>query len=118
MEQTFLYTLDFYIIPSKTSQFEENISKILVAHREHAKGLGHRMTFYRTFVGGDDVLTLTIPMETLGDMDLWMHTPEIVIEYYGQEEGIRILNDYSSGMKAWKSRITKRYEFDPAITAI
>ncbi|KEQ27574.1 hypothetical protein [Paenibacillus tyrfis] len=114
MEQ-FLYHLDFYIIPSKTSQFEENITKILVAHHNHAKGLGHRMTFYRTFVGGDDVLSLTIPMETLGDMDLWMHTPEIVIEYFGPEEGIRILNDYSSAMKVWKSRITKRFDFNLAI---
>ncbi|MGW8957633.1 hypothetical protein [Paenibacillus sp. NPDC055715] len=114
MEQ-FIYNLDFYIIPGKKTQFEENFTKILVAHNNHPQGLGHRLTFYRTFIGGDDVLSLTLPMESLGDMDLWMHTPEIVIEYFGQEEGIRILNDYSAAMKIWKSKITKRFEFNTAI---
>ncbi|ARF67948.1 hypothetical protein B7C51_09085 [Paenibacillus larvae subsp. pulvifaciens] len=113
--ERFLYTLDFYIMPSKRSQFEKNFEKIMEAHHNHDKGLGHRLTLYRTFVGGDDVLSLSIPMESLGDMDLWMHTPEIVIEYFGEEMGIRILNDYSAAMKVWKSKITKRYEFNTAI---
>ena len=104
------YNLAFTIKTELTHQFEYSFGKVIEAHLNHKKGLGHKMSFFRTFVGGRDMIILSLPLESLGSMDYWMHTPEIVLEHYGRDEGLKILNLYCDATVSWETRILKSYD--------
>lgn len=106
----FLYQLDFILRPDSVASFEKYFGMVIHAHRQHLKGKKDTMHFTRTFLGGNDIITLTIPMESLNEIETWGHTPGLVLEYYGQEQGMEILNNYCKAVKSWESRVSKPYE--------
>ncbi len=110
MSIKFIYNLDFKLKTEMTPQFESSFAKVIEAHNCHEKGLGKQMKFYRTFAGDRDIIRISVPMASLNEMDLWEHTPEIVLEYFGQELGLKILQDYCDATAGWESSITKPYE--------
>lgn len=110
MSAKFIYSLDFIIKTELTPQFEYSFGKVIEAHVNHEKGLGKKMQFFRSFADEKDIISIKVPMESLCEMDLWQHTPEIVLEYYGKEEGMKILQEYCDSTQLWVSRITKPYD--------
>ncbi|MBE6051740.1 MAG: hypothetical protein E7214_14090 [Clostridium sp.] len=111
MSSKYLYKLDFYIAPGKILEFERGFSKVLIAEREHKRGLGKNIKLYKTFIGGKNIITFLVPMESLSEMDTWMHLPKLVLEFYGQEEGMKILLEYSYAIDKTYSSIIKKYDF-------
>lgn len=109
MQKKFYYSLDFYLKPSLIPQFEASFARVIEAHTHHEKGLGKVMQFERTFADEKEVITIRVEMDSLNEMDQWMHTPEIVLEYFGQERGLKILQDYCDATELWVSRIKKPY---------
>lgn len=107
----YTYNLDFYIRTELTSVFEENFKKVLDAHRHNTKEKALDMSLSRTFLGGEDVMTLSIAMDSLDEIDSWGHTPALVLEVYGQEEGLKILDNYCKATRRWESRVTTPVEW-------
>jgi hypothetical protein len=110
MSIKFIYHLDFILKTELTPQFETSFAKVIEAHHKHEKGLGKQMQFQRSFAAEKDIIQIKVPMESLNEMDLWQHTPEIVLEYFGRELGMRILQDYCDATQGWNSYITKPYD--------
>lgn len=106
----FIYHIDFHIKSEKTTNFEKYFSKIIHAYKKHPTGAKHPIKLERTVIGGNDVITLTIGMNSLEEIGTWGHTPAIVLEYYGQEVGMEILDQYCQSMERWQSKVTKPYE--------
>lgn len=109
MTKRFTYHLYFTVKTDLTPQFESSFGQVIEAHMKHEKGLGKIMKFSRTFAGERDVISIHVDMDSLGEMDKWMHTPELVLEYYGQEQGLKVLKDYCDSTEAWNSHITEQY---------
>ncbi|MBE6051738.1 MAG: hypothetical protein E7214_14080 [Clostridium sp.] len=109
MNSKYVYKLDYYIKEEKTEQFENCLEKIVETHKKHKNGLGDKMEVYRTFIGEEDVVTLMVSMENMAEMDLWIHTPDLVLDLFGMEEGMRILQDYEASLGRTKSSIIEEY---------
>ncbi|MBE6051742.1 MAG: hypothetical protein E7214_14100 [Clostridium sp.] len=110
MNINYLYKTEFHVKTDKTEEFEKGFSKIVEVLLKHEKGHKNALKIERNLFGDEkDVVTMSIIMDKLEKMDGWMHMPEMVMDYYGEEEGVEYLNQYLSGIDSYRTMITKEY---------
>ncbi|QHP66045.1 hypothetical protein EI171_00325 (plasmid) [Bradyrhizobium sp. LCT2] len=108
MSASYLYFLTIDVRTGMRPIFDAALAKLLEAHAKHPKGLSRFTTSYDNIAGAGDRAYLMVEMDALGDQDTWVHTPLIVIEIFGQEQGIQILDDWAGSQIRWESQILRR----------
>jgi hypothetical protein len=108
MNANYLYFLTIDIKMGMRPIFEASLQKLLEAHTKHPKGLSRITTTYDNVAGAGDRAYIVVEMDALGDQDSWMHSPLMVIEIFGHDEGIRILDDLAASQTRWESQILRR----------
>jgi hypothetical protein len=108
MNAKYVYHLQFHVKPELRRQFATCFAKVLEAHRRHEKGLGAKCACYHSYIGNGDVVRVFVPLQALGDMDLWVHTPQIVMEVFGPQDGLGILENWAAAMDSWESLLLER----------
>ena len=108
MSANYLYLLTIDVKTGMRPIFDAALEKLLEAHAKHPKGLSRFTTSYDNVAGAGDRAYLMVEMDALGDQDTWVHTPLMVIEIFGQEQGIQILDDWAGSQIRWASQILRR----------
>lgn len=111
MESNLIFLLEITVNPDKIEEFEENFHKFWAAHFKSKMGLGKSIKFYKTFVGSEGIeIIAMVSIDKFENMDLFQHTPEMILEYYGFKEGAKIMTLYSEGITIQKSRLIKSFD--------
>jgi hypothetical protein len=108
MSANYLYFLTIDVKTGMRPVFDAALEKLLEAHARHPKGLSRFTTSYDNIAGAGDRAYLMVEMDALGDQDTWVHTPLMVIEIFGPEQGIQILDDWAGSQTRWESQILRR----------
>jgi|GEM_PF-1878671 len=107
MPANFLYMLRFDVKPEKARQFADTAEQVMKIHKTHPKGLGENLQFYTSFIGNGEVAFVLVPIDNLGAIDSWTHTPDLLIEALSDGPGQDLLNRWADSISSWESRIVR-----------
>jgi hypothetical protein len=104
MSAPFVYQITFDVKTELGSQWAEGLKTVLKAHSEANQ---KEPEVYTTYVGDGERAYIRVPLESLGEMDKWVHTPDLVYKTLGDKQGADALARWAESFKHWDSRILR-----------
>ncbi|MDP9838384.1 hypothetical protein J2T09_003152 [Neorhizobium huautlense] len=104
MSAPFVYQIAFDVKTELGSQWADGLQTVLKAHREANQ---KELEVYTTYVGDGERAYVRVPLESLGEMDAWVHTPDLVYKTLGDKQGADALARWAQSFKHWDSRILR-----------
>ncbi|SIT38832.1 hypothetical protein BN2475_170089 [Paraburkholderia ribeironis] len=103
MSSKYIYQLEFDVKTELGAQWSEGLKVVLDSFQ---KGGRPAPEIYTTYVGNGEKAFIRIPLDSLGEMDNWVHTPDLVFQNLGdQKAGATALAKWAQSFKHWESRI-------------
>ncbi|QMV14110.1 hypothetical protein [Vibrio spartinae] len=104
MSSTYVYQLEFDVKTEMGAQWAEGLKIVLDAHKQAGQA---EPEIYTTYIGNGERAFVRVPLDKIGDMDDWVHTPDLVHKMLGEQAGSDALAKWAATFTHWESRLLR-----------